>query len=120
MWLYRRMLRISYKDRVTNEEVLNRMQIKRNFVERISKRKMRYVGHVMRGSSGVLALNILEGFINGKKEKGWPRINWIDDIKDWIGKKSWNVNYAYLKGNAENREYWRTVVANIRRSSVMK
>ena len=120
MWLYRRMLRISYKDRVTNEEVLNRMQTKRNFVERISKRKMRYAGHVMRGSSGVLALNILEGFINGKKEKGRPRRNWIDDIKDWIGEKSWNVNYAYLKRNAENREYWRTVVANIRRSSVIK
>ena len=30
-----------------------------------------------------------------------------------------NVNYAYLKRNAENREYWRTVVANIRRSSVI-
>ena len=39
MWCYRRILKISWKDRVTNEEVLNRMQVKLHFMEDMIKRK---------------------------------------------------------------------------------
>ena len=80
MWLYRRILRISYRDRITNQEVLARMETKPSFLEKIAKTKVRYAGHVMRGSSGRLTLNILEEHING----GRPRRSCMDDIKDWM------------------------------------
>ena len=41
MWCYRIILKISWKDRVTNEEILNRMQVKLHFMEDMIKRKMR-------------------------------------------------------------------------------
>src|SRR5207244_12048148 len=48
MWVYRRILRISYKKYITNEEVLNRMATKRNLIITIRRRQMSFFGHVMR------------------------------------------------------------------------
>ena len=51
-WCYRRMLKISWKDRVTNVEVLTRLQTKMHFLNDMKRRKLEYAGHVLRGSSG--------------------------------------------------------------------
>ena len=67
MWCYRRMLKISWKDKVSNREVLNRVQKR---LQDMMKRKLRYAGHVLRGSSGLSHLHILEGRINGKNKVG--------------------------------------------------
>ena len=48
MWVYRKMLRISYTDHVTNEEVLRRVGEKRSFLKTIHQRKLQYFGHLTR------------------------------------------------------------------------
>ena len=48
IWFLRRMLRISYKDRVTNEEVLRRANVYRTLMKDIVKRQMYFFGHVIR------------------------------------------------------------------------
>ena len=48
MWFLRRMLRISYKDKVTNEEVLRRAKVDRTLMKDIVKRQMEFFGHVIR------------------------------------------------------------------------
>ena len=50
---YRRMLKISWRDKVKNEEILKRLQKRLHFVEDMMKRKLRYVEHVLRGVSGL-------------------------------------------------------------------
>ena len=50
-WCYKRILKISWRDRVSNKEVLKRMHTKLHFMEDMIKRKMNYAGNVMRGSS---------------------------------------------------------------------
>ena len=72
-WCYKRILKLSWRDRVKNEEVLNRMQTKLHFMEDMIKRKMKYAGHVMRGSSGLSHLQILEGRLEGKQKVGRPK-----------------------------------------------
>ena len=42
-----------------------------------------YAGHVLRGSSGLNALLIMEGKISGVKARERPRRAWTDDLKDW-------------------------------------
>ena len=116
MWIYRRMLGVTYRDRVTNVEVLSRMDCALTFVERIAKRKMKYAGHVMRGSSGRLMLNILEGHIEGRRRVGRPRRGWMDDIKNWIspaGNGGIDITYGDIKRSAENREHWREMVRKV-------
>ena len=68
-WCYRRILKISWRDKVKNEEILKRLQKRLHFVEDMMKRKLRYAGHVLRGSSGFSHLQILEGYVEEKKSR---------------------------------------------------
>ena len=67
MLCYRRMLRISYTEHKTNEEVLGIMSVKRLLIDSFRKRKAKYFGHMVR-QNGLQRLS-LEGKINGKKGK---------------------------------------------------
>ena len=82
MWCYRRILKISWKDHVTNEEVLRRVGEERKLNQKIYRRKLKFAGHVIRGSSGEMTKNIIEGFIEGKKSRGRQRNMWLDNIKE--------------------------------------
>ena len=44
-WRYRRMLRISWKDMVTNEKVYRRINIKQSLLVDIVRRQMSFLGH---------------------------------------------------------------------------
>lgn len=48
MDVYRRMLRISWTGHKTNDEVLNKIKIKRSLISTIRKRKLAYFGHIIR------------------------------------------------------------------------
>ena len=54
MWCYRRLLQIRWTDRVSNEEVLRRMNVTPMLLTIIAKRKAALFGHVARGSSGAV------------------------------------------------------------------
>ena len=70
MWCYRRILKISWMERVTNKKVLETIGHQRVLVNEMIKRKMRFAGHIMRGSYGFLARLILEGMTDGKRDRG--------------------------------------------------
>jgi len=64
------MLKISWKDKVPNTEVLKRIGEKeQQFFRKIAQQKLAYAGPVLRGSSGRNAVVILEGKIRGKRTK---------------------------------------------------
>ena len=71
MRCYRRLLNISYKDHVTNEEVRRKIQAAigeyDELLTLVKKRRLRWFGHVSRSSG--LAKTILQGTVKGKKEK---------------------------------------------------
>ena len=75
MRCYRRLLNISYKDHVTNEEVRRKIQtaIGENdeLLTLVKKRKLRWFGHVSRSSG--LAKTILQGTVKGKRKRGRKR-----------------------------------------------
>src|ERR1043165_3755445 len=48
MWTWRRMLKISWRDRVTNQEVLKRVEEERILLHMIDRRKHHWLGHVIR------------------------------------------------------------------------
>src|SRR6267154_3235101 len=83
MRCYRRMLKISCKDKAKNKEILRRLQAKYHFVKDMMKRKMKHTGHVLRGSSGLSHLQILEGYMEGKRKVGAPGRVWMKDIMEW-------------------------------------
>jgi exonuclease III len=110
MWCYRRILKISWKDKITNKEVLKRMHTVLHFRKDMVKRKMEYAGHVLRGSSGLSHLQILEGNLEGTRKQAGPKRMWVKDIKEWTGLKE----YKDMKRTAEDRDKWRLMVVNLR------
>ncbi|KAI5700378.1 hypothetical protein M8J77_008043 [Diaphorina citri] len=114
MWFYRRMLKISWRDKVTNIDVLRRMKKKNCELLRIIKqRKVSYAGHILRGSNGKLPTKIIEGKIDGVRARGRQRRTWMDDVKEWTGL----VTYEEVKRMAENREEWKHKVEEIQQPS---
>jgi len=63
MWCWRRMEKISWSDRVRNEEVLLRVNEQRNILDEISKRKANWIGHILRRK--YLLQAVIEGKIKG-------------------------------------------------------
>ena len=109
MWCYRRILKISWMERVTNKKVLETIGHQRVLVNERKKRKMRFAGHIIRGSYGFLARLILEGMTDGKRDRGRQRRAWGDDVKEWSGYES----IRRAKRHSEDRDSWRVMVANL-------
>ena len=99
------MLRISWTEKVKNEEVLSRMNIKVGLNYTIKSRKLRYFGHISRQNS--LQKLLLEGKINGKRGRVRPRTSWYSNIKELTGLK-----YQEAVRISEKRDEWRTIASN--------
>ena len=86
MRCYRKILHISYKDHVTNEEVRPKIQQAigpREDLMTVKKHKLQWYGHVPRSSG--LAKTILQGTVKGGRRQGRQRKRWEDTIREWTG-----------------------------------
>src|SRR6478609_5314719 len=81
-------------DKRTNEHVLISINEKRSLIKTIWDRKKNWIGHVVRGD-GLMKV-VLEGRVEGKRPRGWPRMCMIDDVLD--------ETYGDMKRKAGNRE----------------
>ena len=97
MRCYRRLLNISYKNHVTNEEVRRKIQTAigeyDELLTLVKKRRLRWFGHVSRSSG--LAKTILQGTVKKKKEADRQTEDWCQKL----GKKCQQCNYNYLRIN---------------------
>ena len=109
MRCYRRLLNISDKDHVTNEEVRRKIQAAigeyDELLTLVKKRKLRWFGHVSRSSG--FAKTILQGTVKGKRKRGRQKKSREDNIKEWTG-----MDFASPTRAAENRSRWKGIVAN--------
>lgn len=101
MWCWRRMERISWTEKITNIEVLRRIQEKRILLTTIENRRGKMVGHLIRHDSFIKT--IMEGKIEGKRGRGRPRISYMSQIKEKIAV----VSYKEVKETALERNRWR-------------
>lgn len=86
MYVYRRMLKISYRDRVTNTEVLQRMSKGTELLHTICRRKLEYYGHLNRNPDKYYIFqNILRGKIEGRRGVGRRKSSWESDLRRWFG-----------------------------------
>ena len=109
MRCYRRLLNISYKDHVTNEEVRRKIQAAigeyDELLTLVKKRKLRRFGHVSRSSG--LAKTILQGTVKGKRKKR--------QTTEEVGRQYQRVDrngFASSTRATENRSRWKGIVAN--------
>ena len=82
---WRKILSISWQEHRTNDSILTELGLERELMGRLAKLKLQYFGHITRGSAGQLALTVLEGIMEGLRNQGRPRRQWIHDIEEWTG-----------------------------------
>ena len=108
MKAYRRLIRISWRDWITNEWVRNEVTRHcgevQSFSEIVKERKFRCFGHVVRG--GTLARQIMAGGVEGRRGRGSPMPSWIGNLKEWSRKSA--VELTKMASN--DRTEWRNWV----------
>ena len=111
MWAYRRMLKISYTDHITNQEVLRRVKERKpSLVSSLIKRKTQYFGHAIRKDK--IQKLLITGKINGRRSRGRPRRTWVGDITIWSRR-----NLVQCVRMAEDRFYWAKMTADMSKTS---
>ena len=107
MRCFRRLLGISYRDHITNEEVKRRIQDEigpyTDLLTTVRQRKLKWYGHVTRSRG--LAKTILQGTVKGGRRRGRQRKRWEDNIREWTGSELRDTLRM-----AESREEWRKAV----------
>ena len=81
MRFLRRMLQISWTDKISNESVLAIANVKGKLLQTIKKRKMTFLGHFMR-RKGIENLS-LTGKVEGKRARGKQRMTYLSNFQDW-------------------------------------
>ena len=103
LWALRKMMKVSWKDKKTNEEVMKRAKCKRSLKENIMKRKARYLGHVLRRNG--LQRQLLDATTEGSRGRGRPRHTWIHHAK-----KDLNMTYVQIVRSVQDRQLFRRTV----------
>ena len=101
MTCYRKILHISYKDHVTNEEVRAKIQQAvgphEDLLTIVKRRRLQWYGHVSRSSG--LAKTILQVTVKEGRRQSRQRKRWKDNSREWKG-----LEFAKFQGAVENRE----------------
>ena len=108
MRCYCKILRISYKDCVTNEAVHAKIQQAigphEDLLTMVKRCKLQWYGHVTHSSG--LAKTILQGTVKGGRRRGRQGKRLEDNIREWTG-----LEFGRSQRAVENREKWRKLVA---------
>ena len=104
---FRRLLGISYREHITNEEVRSRIRQAigpyQKLLTILKQRKLQWYGHITRSSG--LAKTFLQGTVQGGRRRGRQRKRWEDNICEWTG-----LGLSDTVRKAEEREEWRRLV----------
>ena len=106
MWFLRRLLKVSWKDRETNESVLQRAGVGRQLQAEVKNIQMKFFRHVIK-KDGIENL-VVTGKIKGKRAQGRQRHKLSDNILRW------NISEINsIKHRTRNREDWRAMTVNV-------
>ena len=107
MGCYGKILCISYKVHVTNEEVHAKIQQAirphKDLLTIIKRHKLQWYGRVSCPSG--LAKTIMQGTVKGWRRQGRRKKRWEDNNREWTG-----LEFAKSQRAVENREKWRKLV----------
>ena len=79
MWCWRRMEKIKWSEKVTNEHILDIIEQKRTLINNILSRKANWIGHILRRNC--LLHDAIEGQMMEVKGVGRRRTQLLDDLR---------------------------------------
>ena len=83
LWCWRRLLRVLWTARRSNQSILKEISPEYSLEELMLKLKLQYFGHLMWRTDS-LEKTLMLGKIEGGRRRGWQRMRWLDNITDSI------------------------------------